>query len=211
MAWGDIEPFPLSPWGDNPVESTIDGLEVANARVATYEDYYALYAGENIAEGYGVLYGNESNETLDDITGVYGYDYGNTNRGMRGCFIYNKKNGKNLFFPIGASGYGHRKATDRSGAHDKGNGVLRYASYQNTYFSAESVGNSPLFYDLYMRPGAVYWLGQFRANSKLPDEMVDHKLVIGWDFNYFTFDFYPYGVGAAQTGKDACFIRCVEK
>lgn len=209
MAWDEIEPFPLSPWGYNPVESTIDGLEVANARVATYEDFYALYAGENLAEGYGVLYGNESTETLDDITKVYGYDYEHTNCGMRGCFIYNKENGKNLFFPIGASGYGHRKATDRNGAHDKGNGVLRYASLQNTYFSAESVGNSPLFYDLYMRPGAVYWLGQYRANLKLPDE--DHQRVIGWDFNYFTFDFYPYGVASAQNGKDACFIRCVEK
>lgn len=216
MAWGDIKPFPLSPWGENPVESTIDGLEVANARVATYEDFHALYAGENIAEGYGVLYGNESNETLDDITGVYGYDYENTNRGMRGCFIYNKENGKNLFFPIGASGYGHRKHNDRdsddgSGTYNKGNGVLRYASYRNTYLPDKKANNSPLFYDLYMRPGAVYWLGQFRANSKLPDEMVDHKLVIGWDFNYFTFDFYPYGVAATQSGQDACFIRCVEK
>ena len=28
---------------------------------------------------------------------------------MRGCFAYNSDTGKNLFFPIGASGYGHRK------------------------------------------------------------------------------------------------------
>lgn len=209
-AWDDIEYYYFSPWGDNPPEPTIDGLEVANARVATYEDFYALYAGENIAEGYGVLYGDESTETLDDITEVYGYDYENTNRGMRGCFVYNKENGKNLFFPIGASGYGHRKAMDRDlygGTYNRGNGVLRYSAYRNTY---HIVADSPLFYDLYMRPGAVYWLGQFRVNSKLPNEMDDHKKVIGWDFNYFTFDFFPYGVGAAISGQDACFIRCVE-
>ncbi|WP_317190364.1 hypothetical protein [Bacteroides uniformis] len=40
---------------------------------------------------------------------------------------------------------------------------------------------------------------------------LDFEYVIGWDFNYFTFDFFPYGVSAANTGKDACFIRCVEK
>ena len=39
---------------------------------------------------------------------------------------------------------------------------------------------------------------------------LDFEYVIGWDFNYFTFDFFPYGVSAANTGKDACFIRCVE-
>ena len=97
MSWDNIGFYSFNPWDTAVKEPTIDGLKVANARVATYEDFYALYAGENLAEGYGVLYGNESTETLDNVTEVYGYDYGNTNRGMRGCFIYNKENGKNLF------------------------------------------------------------------------------------------------------------------
>lgn len=89
-------------------------------RVATLEDFKQLYkdctSGKGdinkfnlLEQGYGVCYGDDSSETLTDIEAVYGYDYENTNRGMRGIFVYDTQNGKNLFFPIGASGYGHRK------------------------------------------------------------------------------------------------------
>ena len=217
MSWDNIGFYSFNPWDTAVKEPTIDGLDVANARVATYEDFYALYAGENLAEGYGVLYGNESTETLDNVKDVYGYDYEETNRGMRGCFIYNKENGKNLFFPIGASGYGHRRDddkdnNDKSGMYNKGKGVLRYASYRNTYLpnSVISSKDSPLLYDVYMRPGAVYWLGKLQRKGN-SNEPTDHDMAIGWDLNHFTLDFYPYGVSASQTGKDACFIRCVEK
>lgn len=214
ITWSDITPPtpPLSPWGDTPPEPGFGTLEIPNARIASFEDFLALYQGEDIAEGYGVLYGDESRETLDGITEVYEYDYKNTQRGMRGCFIYNKRNGKNLFFPIGASGYGHRKENDSKGgtSYNKGAGILRYASYQNTYLQDASANDTPLFYDIYMRPGAVYWLNKYSRN-KGHSMGADFEFVIGWDFNYFTFDFFPYGVSAANNGKDACFIRCVEK
>ena len=159
-----------------------------------------------------MLYGDESQETLNHITEVYGYDYENTRRGMRGCFVYNKKNGKNLFFPIGASGYGHRKQDDTKGgnSNSKGPGILRYASYQNAFLPDATANNTPLFYDKYMWPGVVYWLNKYSRN-KGHSMGLDFEYVIGWDFNYFTFDFFPYGVSAENTGKDACFISCVEK
>lgn len=212
ITWSAITPPDFNPWGDTPPEPAFDNLEIHNARIASFEDFLNLYQGEDIAEGYGVLYGDESQETLNHITEVYGYDYENTRRGMRGCFVYNKKNGKNLFFPIGASGYGHRKQDDTKGgnSNSKGPGILRYASYQNAFLPDATANNTPLFYDIYMRPGAVYWLNKYSRN-KGHSMGLDFEYVIGWDFNYFTFDFFPYGVSAANTGKDACFIRCVEK
>ena len=92
----------------------------------------------------------------------------------------------------------------------KGVGVLRYAAYRNTFLAETTANNSPLLYDIYMRPGAVYWLNKYNINQN-HDMGVDFSNVIAWDFNYFTFDFYPFGVSAAQSGKDACFIRCVEE
>ena len=213
--WNSIKSIDFSPWG-NTEEPEFGTPEIPNARIASFEDFLALYQGEDIAEGYGVLYGDESQETLDRITEVYEYNYEQTRRGMRGCFVYNKKNGKNLFFPIGASGYGHRKNHDREGfgsstpEDGKGVGVLRYAAYRNTFLAETTANNSPLLYDIYMRPGAVYWLNKYNINQN-HDMGVDFSNVIAWDFNYFTFDFYPFGVSAAQSGKDACFIRCVEE
>lgn len=208
--WSAITAPDFKPWDTSIAEPFFNDPQISNARIASYEDFLALYQGEDIAEGYGVLYGDESLETLDLITEVYGYDYENTQRGMRGCFVYNKRNGKNLFFPIGASGYGHRKHNDMNYGTDYARevGVLRYSGGRNTYLPETVADNTPLLYDIYMRPGAIYWLNKYSRNEEKEE---GHKNIIAWDFNYFTFDFFPYGVSTAQSGCDACFIRCVEK
>lgn len=92
---------------------------------------------------------------------------------------------------------------------------MRYASSRNTYFKPtdvsaaypNGVNDCPLFYDIYMRPGAIYWYDKTGKNmvNGTPEDNV------GWDFNYFTFDFYPMGSWGTSDGKDACFVRCVEK
>ncbi|MCM1109510.1 MAG: hypothetical protein NC388_10775 [Clostridium sp.] len=176
-------------------------------RVAEEDDYQALYKSDDIEQGYGVLYGNEAEETLDDLNEVYGYDYTKPGTwGMRGCFVYNKLNGKNLFFPIGASGYGHRK----NGLGEDGKvAVLRYAASRSSYFPNGQIGDgstypngvkdAPLFWDIFMRPGAVYWYGKSSIDQ------------VGWDINYFSFDFYEISNYATGGGKDACFVRCVDK
>lgn len=191
-----------------------------NWRVASYEDYKKLYSDENIEQGFGILYGDDATTTADNINDAYGYDYEHhVGRGMRGCFVYNKKTGKNLFFPIGASGYGHRKDTEGNGF----NAVLRYASTRHEYFPSgwlsnnypHGVGDAPLFYDLFMRPGAVYWLDKrvdgvnVKTNTELYIDGAEANAV-GWDFNYFTFDFFPISSNSVKNGKDACFVRCVE-
>lgn len=69
----------------------------------------------------------------------------------------------------------------------------------------------PLFYDIYMRPGAIYWLkNEFGIDRDGDGESEIWPL--GWDFNYFTFDFNFINTGDIykETTSDACFVRCVE-
>lgn len=184
-------------------------------KVAGAADYQALFDSDNIKQGYGVLYGDGAEEAADDLNDAYGYDYTTSKiRGMRGCFVYNEQTGKNLFFPIGASGYGHRKDSRGESTENQYKGILRYAASRNTYFPTDStalyhhgVQDCPLFYDIYMRPGAIYWYDKIGKN-KINNVEEDN---VAWDFNYFTFDFYPIGSWGTSGGKDACFVRCVEK
>lgn len=208
--WGEIKPVNAPP-KDNEVFNAafVTSSQLpSNTRIASYDDFKALYDHIDIKQGYGILYGDGSTSTEDDINDAYGYDYNHTKRGMRGCFVYNQQTGKSLFFPIGASGYGHRKEKDAKGA-----GTLRYAASRAERFPSgwlsESypvgVEGAPLFYDVYMRPGAIYWLSHYVKAEKPGDGNAT-----GWDFNYFTFDFYPITHSSTGDAQDACFVRCVE-
>ena len=178
-------------------------IPASGMRVARLADYMALLNSSDIEQGYGILYGDDATDTADNIENAYGYDYKNNNkgRGMRGCFAYNKLTGKNLFFPIGASGYGHRRRSDKTP------GMLRYSAGRTEYYPENEPhpwGNSrvkdrPLFYDLFRRPGAIYWIDK-ETNQKL-----------GWDINYFTFDFNSIDATNIfdSDDSDACFVRCV--
>lgn len=185
--------------------------EIENARVATAEDFWELRKeGSNVEQGYGVLYGDDAKETADNIVEVYGYDYKHNiqGRGMRGCFAYNSETGKSVFFPIGASGYGHRKQsyTASWGDPETLNGVLRYAAGRTKLYPSPT--ERPLFYDLYKRPGAVYWL-----NAEIPKDQLTPTdgASLGWDINYFSFDFNFISSDnlIRSGGSDACFVRCV--
>ena len=200
-------------WTDIIHSNTTDGFgnpQMANARVATGADFWELRKYSYIEQGYGVLYGDDATETADDIVEVYGYDYehNKSGRGMRGCFAYNSNTGKNLFFPIGASGYGHRKQSYKAtwGDPETLNGVLRYAAGRTQLYP--SPVERPLFYDLYKRPGGIYWLNaEIPQNYFTPTDGVS----LGWDINYFSFDFNFISKGnlIKSGGSDACFVRCV--
>ena len=202
MAWTEITYLREDKPFGNP--------SMRNARVATAADFWKLKQDSHVEQGYGVLYGDDATETADDIVEVYGYDYEHNTmgRGMRGCFAYNSETGKNVFFPIGASGYGHRKQsyTAKWGDPEILNGVLRYAAGRTKLYPAPI--ERPLFYDLYKRPGAIYWL-----NAEIPQNALaptDGKS-LGWDINYFSFDFNFISTGniIRPEGSDACFVRCV--
>lgn len=199
----------------NSANTFADATDVGR-HVANYEDYME-FKQTGIEQGFGVLYGDDSDKCLTDINDVYGYlapfdkkaTY-NKNRGMRGCFVYNYNTGKNLFFPIGASGYGHRKNSLKVG-NTTYRGVLRYSCNARWgYFDAvandkgqgytEGVKGAPLFFDIFRRPGALYWFQKIAPNGN----------DAAWDINYFSFDFGPIGHDNLGNGQDAFYVRCVK-
>ncbi|MGM9766255.1 MAG: hypothetical protein ACI3ZO_07865, partial [Candidatus Cryptobacteroides sp.] len=188
---------------------------------AKYADWTAL---QSLPRYYGVLYGEESTETATNTTDAYTYINPGDVKGMQGLFVWDKNNARHLFFPIGATGHGHRKASDiyqtiagyeYDGHIDRD--VLKYAQ-RPTYMKDNKASSVPMLYDLWMRKGAIYWYeeNEFYGTSK---EKLAH------DINYYTYDLNTYGANPVTmvtpatsyngvvcrkvNWSDACFVRCV--
>lgn len=205
-------------------------------KVAGFWDYAALYKGDTIEQGFGVLYGDDATTTSSKVSEAYGYVTGKPGSyGMRGCFVYNSINGVHIFFPTGNSGFGHRKNSGTAEGPEawpsSTKGLLRYScngrwgyfptsqseTLSETFIDVypEFVNDCPLFWDIFRRPGAIYWLKNDAASGQVfyvdgvPDP--DVARCMAWDFNYFTFDFYGLASTNLGYGADACFVRCVDK
>lgn len=228
---------------------------MSNAKVASCAQWVEL---EDLERYYGVMYGNETTETktsADDayefpFVGVDGshtsyssvpYDY---DKGMRGMFVWDRENlsgrsggGGHVFFPIGATGHGHRmhypdwnRSTNAAIQPYQKIGELKYAT-----MSEPLTGDTrPLLYDLYLSPGAIYWCRDWTGNANGSDgepgsanDGVDFVQdgQNAQDINYHTYDFNTYSEYATwrtywngtsryrqslTQSSDACFIRCVE-
>lgn len=213
------------------------GINNPNARVARYEDFEQLEStpGSGIEKAYGVLYGDGATETATSVADAFGYDSKedptDSPKGMRGCFVFSTDNGNNIFFPIGKTGYGRRKDGKNAADTHKGEGsgetgktgVLRYAQRQKPYQILSYYGSDynggveyqPLFFDLYKRPGAVYWLEQ--PGGPVGSSGQRGKQHTAWDINFFTMGFEGFETGAQgklKVGKgfdqsDACLMRVV--
>lgn len=183
-------------------------------RIAKYADFNGKLApssasddGFKIKTGVGVLYGDGAKETLDDRDQAYRYKAdGDQSYGMRGIFVYNIETGKNLFFPIGSSGYGHRKNKTGDGSI----GILRYNCNERWgYFNSVNIKSypdgvydaAPLF-DAFRNEGACYWYGE-----RGPVRGEDYESA--WDMNYTYFDFTSITGYNLEYGADACFVRCI--
>jgi len=193
-------------------------LNGKTCRVASYSDFAAIKSSDACEYKYGVLYGDEADETLTSVSRAFGYSNYNADKtcGMRGSFVYNKNTGMNIFFPIGVAGYGRRK----DGYNSESNAatvnwyeggrraVLRYANRSAVYGTlsgdAEAAKYRPMFYTIYTSFGALYWLQKQSSNHT------------AWDFNFSTFDFSGFGNNAFLSNgddmsrSDAAFIRLVE-
>lgn len=187
-------------------------------RMPTADDFRELLSNEDrqtIEKGYGVLYGDGATETSDIVSKAFGYVRGgDTANGMRGCFVYDSENGRNLFFPIGKSGYGRRKDKKSNNSYSNGerngnDGVLRYGQRNERYdlcndgASPTNIHYVPLFFDIHAGLGAIYWTdGNETANT-------------AWDINYNTLGFEAYETAAVNISNaaqsDACFMRPVLK
>jgi len=204
-------------------------------KVASVDDYLELYNDPNVQYGFGILYDGTATGVQKSVKKAYSY-YGkwvnlrngyeqSTNyedgRGMRGCFVYNEETGAQLFLPIGAAGYGRRKQNPiYSGTFSPG--MLIYANRnQKMLENSEDVPwQRPLLWDLYRRPGAIYWCNEMKEGEVLGNGQA--KDCVAWDFNYITFDFFPIskemvltitkdvnGKVTRLTPTDALRIRCV--
>lgn len=184
-----------------------DSLQLqGGGRIARSDDFNSLFHSRDIEYGYGVLYDDDASETATSVDDVYGYrsgDAATTERhGMRGCFVYNTTTGRNLFFPIGAAGYGRRKDLDGGGwmGGTEQVCVLRYAG-RPVFYPEPGLAERPLFYDLFMRQGAIYWFEK--------QETINGSPSTNLDINYFSLDFEP--LGDLFDRYDAAFIRCVDE
>jgi hypothetical protein len=207
-------------WGDVDFK---DGSNFAGSipNAATMRAYEQLYLSLNVQFGYGVLYADGATKTQEKIDDAYGYyrrdtPSGDSSKGMRGMFAYywdgqltgGGYNGRNIFFPIGRSGYGHRKDGREGSGSSPGNGILRYACSRGIPYNVFAA-DAPLFVSIYRRPGAIYWSKTVEEALEWNGEGKDAKQSYGLDINYFSFDVNAITNVNVSGGKDACFVRCV--
>lgn len=200
------------------------------AKAATIRDFEQLYRTPNIRFGYGVLYADGATETQSTIDMAYGYYRRDSSpnakaKGMRGMFAYywdgnlkggSDDNAKNVFFPIGRSGYGHRK-NDKEDINN-GKGILRYSSSRCKPASeypgapANFYKTAPLFESIYRRPGGIYWARHIvldRNYLQWDGTISSDGDAYGLDINYFSFDVNAITKTNIDSGNDACFVRTV--
>mgnify|MGYP007066582076 CR=1 FL=1 len=203
--------------------------------MVTMKEYSDFYMNPNIKFGFGVLYADGATETAEMVDDAYGYYYGDSDcgkRGMRGLFAYHwnpgaigfdndKNNGKSIFFPIGRSGYGHRKTQDLI----NNGGILRYSCIRTSFFDEFAatpyyrVPWMPLFWDIFKRPGAIYWAKNvdisaniYDVNTGAPVNVTAEGQPGALDINFFSYDVNFIGLGnifksGQSSQSDACFIR----
>lgn len=180
-------------------------------------------ADHDIGFVYGVLYGDGAIETAVSPAVATGYvgeaDGPSSPKGMLGIFLFNRHlvNGNgyaHVFFPMGAHGYGRRKNGSGWKNNDP-NGYLRYASRSQFfgYYKADqgTMATLPFFYDLYRRPGAVYWCRERENTSNGSVSTITKSSA--FDMNFFTMGFEGFENGACVStngqDSDACFIRLI--
>ena len=161
---------------------------------------------------------------------AYGYDDENggpSAKGMRGVIICNYSTYNQIFLPLGASGYGRRKAKGGwlpSYNTPDEDGTMRYASRTalvSTSIEGTMMAQKPLFYDLCQRPGALYWAKVLLTT--IPNapgkDYQDAAKSSAFDINYFTMGFEGFLNGAVNdktgsasaiiSGSNACYLRTV--
>ena len=195
------------------------------SHVAQYHHWQNL--ADNCERAYGVLYADGSTETKMKLSDAYEYlfddaaggadDADRVDKGMRGVFMYHK-DGRNLFLPIGATGYGHRQKDNYigslSGTHRYA--VLKYAQSAEELPAYNSDGSTravtiPMYYDLYRQNGAVYWYRYDRQAG---------SYYCSWDINFSTCGFedylgnaftgYYYGDLSTANDSNLALARCVQ-
>ncbi|MBD5310973.1 MAG: hypothetical protein HDS13_02250 [Bacteroides sp.] len=174
-------------------------------RVPTYADFRNLTTDAEF--GFGVVYGSSATAPARTAADAYGlidpYNEGlfDDPRGMRGVIAYKKDTGNQIFFPMGKYGTGRRNNFIMTGANA---GVLRYGDVD--YLLEIGLGNNlyrPIPYNLMVQSGNIYWIDKYTSVEEAPELS---NACLGWDINYFNFDFNPY---PTNNYRDACPIKFI--
>ena len=190
-----------------------------SVKPSTYAQWKAL---ETLHRRYGVMYGDECTETMTTTTDAYCYYQAGQQRGMQGMFVWDEsRNGNHIFFPIGSTSHGHRQVVDnvqRWTDESKKNipySVLKYAQ-RSIEMQPETSVNLPMYYDLWLRKGAIYWYDVKVTNAREFEGTTD---LTGYshDINFHTMLLQTYSSNGSSVSdkngtysSDAGFIRCVE-
>ncbi|MDE5987892.1 MAG: DUF4906 domain-containing protein [Duncaniella sp.] len=238
LPWNEIKnPWPNSPTKEGEVITHTWDITNSDYQIANIEDYFQLMSKTNdlsfhINKAYGIVYGDGAREVKTKRSDAYGYlknAAGRSEKGMIGVIVYNSQTAAQIFFPLGTEAAGRRKGSgtpdgaanwqgkwDPNPANRDYAGTLRYSSRSAYYgfrttdgFSdVDNVKYQPMFYDLYRRPGAVYWAYKWWSNG---NDGFNHSSA--FEMNFFTMGFEGFQNGAATSDEksDACFIRLVKK
>ena len=203
--------------------TTDDNGNPLRYRVPTYEEFQALT--ENSEFGFGVFYGSAAKEPQKESVKAYGlidpYNQGlfNDPNGMRAVVAYDKKTGNQILFPIGRYGIGTRRmyrwtlpgVTSGTGDIPTSSqayyGQLDYSdlSTRLTFSNPNATSGNlfrPIPYNMPIVSGCIYWINQYVAANTYGNT----EACLGWDMNYFNFDFNAY---TSNNYQDACPIKFV--
>ena len=182
-----------------------------NYKVPSFDDFEDLT--ESCEYGFGVFYGSAATGpalTADDAYGLIDPENDglfNLEYGMRGVVAYDKNTGNQIFFPMGRFGTGRRNNFVLTGDNA---GVLRYGDVANPLAIGPTNKNlyRPIPYNLPIQCGNVYWIDQYQYNVRTQYGTNEYgaRGSLGWDMNYFNFDFNAY---TANNYRDACPIKFV--
>lgn len=202
---------------DNGNHTTDDNNKPLKYRVPTYDEFQALT--DNSEFGFGVFYGSAATEPKLKASEAYGlidpYNEGlfDDPNGMRAVVAYDKQNGNQILFPIGRYGIGVRRMYRYTlpGYSDTNYyGQLKYSDLSTKLTFSDpnaTTGNlfRPIPYNIPIVSGCIYWINVYRINAHGTGTSTDNSC-LGWDMNYFNFDFNAY---TANNWQDACPIKLV--
>lgn len=158
-------------------------------------------ANATLNRAFGVLYGDGATSTQSTPDNAFrclhnDVTNGKSSKGMRGTFVYNSDDGRNLFLPIGPTGYGRRKISSQAQA--------QYGFGDSYTEDKINRGDRAPLYNLWSNEGAIYW-GQKKNDGTPASNGKDSN---SWDINYKSYDF-DY-MDAEENKTSACFIRLVQ-
>lgn len=181
-------------------EHIADVLDVYNDHLVATN---ANDANFKVAKAYGIVYADGAKGTLESVKDATGYDRtdgADDERGMLGVIVYNTETCAQIFLPLGVEWNGRRKGANPSGTNLDNPGTMRYAGRSAQFPAGATLQTMPLFYDLYKRPGGIYWFRDRNSSAPTPNQSS------ALDINFYTMAFEGFQNGA---DLDACFMRTV--